>query len=221
SFTIIYRYNGGMDDMGLEAKRFDSKYTYKDYSSWPEDERWELIDGVAYDMSAAPTSWHQRISGELYFQIKLFLKKYRCEAFSAPFDVFLTVFPIKDKNDIDTIVQPDISVICDPSKIVKKGCLGAPDLIIEILSPSTSKKDLNEKFQLYEKHRVKEYWVVDPGNKYIQVFHLLTEGENTGKYDDGILVPPANWREDKNIIAESVVLEGFTVDVKELFNSLG
>ncbi len=207
--------------MELEAKKIDSKYTYKEYCSWPEDERWELIDGVAYDMCAAPTSRHQRISGELYYQLRYFLKKYKCEAFSAPFDVLLPAFPLKNEGEINTVVQPDISVICDPSKIVERGCLGAPDLIIEILSPSTSKKDLNEKFQLYEKHGVKEYWVGDPGNKYIQVFHLLTEGKNTGKYDNGNLVPPANWREDKNTIAESVVLDGFKVDITELFDSLG
>ena len=210
-----------MKDMGLEKEKTDHKFTYKEYSTWPEDERWELIDGTAYNMSTAPTSRHQEISGELYFQIKLFLKKHNCKTFSAPFDVLLPIFPIKNENEIDTIVQPDISVICDPSKIIEKGCLGAPDLIVEILSPSTSKKDLNEKFQLYEKHGVNEYWIVDPGNKYIQVFHLQREGKDTEKYDEGTLVPPANWREDKKTIAESVVLEGFTVDVKELFESLG
>ena len=137
------------------------------------------------------------------------------------FRCYASSITIENEDEIDTIVQPDISVICDPSKIIKKGCLGAPDLIIEILSPSTSKKDLNEKFQLYEKHGVKEYWIVDPGNRYIQIFHLLTEGKKAGKYDDGTLIPPANWREDKNTIAESVVLDGFRVDVKELFDSLG
>ncbi|MCK5098813.1 MAG: Uma2 family endonuclease [Desulfobacteraceae bacterium] len=207
--------------MGLPKGKSDHKFTYKDYSSWPEDERWELIDGIAYDMCAAPSSWHQRISFKLSTLIGIFLQNSPCEAFSAPLDVILPTFPIINEDEIDTIVQPDISVICAPSKIVEKGCLGAPDLIIEILSPSTSKKDLNEKFQLYEKHGVKEYWVVDPGNKYIQIFHLQSEGKDSGKYDDGTLVPPANWRKDKNTIAESVVLEGFQVDITELFDSLG
>lgn len=207
--------------MGLKKEKADSKFTYKDYSSWPDDERWELIDGMAYDMSPAPSSRHQWIASVIHGELYLFLKNRPCKVYSAPFDVMLPVFPIKDKDKIKTIVQPDISVICDMSKIVEKGCLGAPDLIIEILSPSTSKKDLNEKFGLYEKHGVKEYWVVDPGNKYIRVFHLLTEGKKSGKYDDGTLIPPANWREDKNTIAESFVLEGFQVDVNELFESLG
>jgi Uma2 family endonuclease len=214
-------YNGGMKDVGLPKTKRDNKFTYKEYCSWPDDERWELIDGLAYDMSPAPSSRHQKISFKLSTQIGVFLQNISCDAFSAPFDVMLPMFPIKSEDEIDTVVQPDTSVICDPSKIIEKGCLGAPDLIVEILSPSTSKKDLNEKFQLYEKHGVKEYWVVDPGNKYISVFHLLTEGKDSGKYDDGTLVPPANWREDKNTIAESVVLKGFTVDVKELFDSLG
>jgi len=204
--------------MAIPLKKSDKKYTYKDYCSWPEDERWELIDGVAYNMSPAPTSRHQEISGELYFRIKRFLKN-KCRIFSAPFDVFLPIFPIESEKTIDTVVQPDISVICDSSKIIEKGCMGAPDLIVEILSPSTSKRDLNEKFGLYERVGVKEYWVVDPGNKYIRIFHLISEGENSGKYDDGTLIPPADWRE-KDTIAESAVLEGFKVDVKELFDSL-
>ena len=207
--------------MGLEKTKTDHKFTYKEYCSWPDDERWELIDGVAYDMTAAPSSKHQWLASVIHGELYIFLKNKLCKAYTAPFDVMLPNYPIENEDGINTIVQPDISVICDPSKIIEKGCLGAPDLIVEILSPSTSKKDLNEKFQLYEKHGVKEYWIVDPGNKYIRVFHLLTEGKDSGKYDDGTLVPPANWREDKNTIAESVVLDGFKVDVKELFDSLG
>jgi len=206
--------------MPIPLQESDHKFTYKEYCSWPDDERWELINGVAYDMSPAPSSKHQRISRILSTKIDNFLANKKCELFIAPFDVILPDFPIGNEDEIDTIVQPDISVICDSKKIIDKGCLGAPDLVIEILSPSTSKKDLNEKFLLYEKHGVKEYWIVDPGNKYIQVFHLLTEGKSSGKYDDGTLVPPANWREDKNNIAESFVLAGFKVDVKELFDSL-
>jgi len=202
--------------MALPLKKSDQRYTYKEYCSWPDDERWELIDGVAYNMSPAPSSRHQGLSFDLARQIGNFLEKRECKAFSAPFDVFLPTFPLKTENEIDTVVQPDISVICDKSKIIEKGCLGSPDLIIEILSPSTSKRDLNGKFQLYERSGVKEYWVVDPGNRYIRVFHLQTEGKESGKYDEGKLVPPAEWGEE-NTIVESVVLEGFKVDIKNLF----
>ena len=203
--------------MGIPKIKTGNKFTYKDYCSWPEDERWELINGDAYDMSPAPSIRHQRISRILSTKIDNFLSDRKCELFIAPFDVFFPDYIDQDTDDIVTVVQPDLSVICNPIKLIDTGCYGAPDLIIEILSPSTSKKDLNEKFQLYEKYGVKEYWVVDPGNKFIQIFHLQSEGKNSGKYDDGTLVPPANWREDKNIIAESVVLEGFQVNIEELF----
>lgn len=152
----------------------------------------------------------------LYFRIFNLLEGSGCEAFAAPFDVYLPEDTNQVFDTIDTIVQPDISVICDSKKIIEKGCLGAPDLIVEILSPSTGKKDLNEKFRLYEKRGVKEYWVVDPGNKYVEVFHLLTQGPDAGKYDDGTLTPPVDWR-DKNRMAESRVLQGFSIDVDELF----
>lgn len=202
--------------MGLPIKKADHKFTYVEYSTWPDDERWELIEGVAYNMSPAPTSSHQRIFRKLFFQICSYLEEKACEPFAAPFDVYLPEHPEQEFNEIDTIVQPDISVICNPKKIIKKGCLGAPDLIIEILSPSTSKKDLSEKFQLYEKHGVKEYWIVDPGNQYVRIFNLQTEGAEAGKYDEGTLIPPADWREE-NTIAKSTVLEGFQIDLEMLF----
>jgi len=205
--------------MGLTKNKTGRRFTYKEYCSWPEDERWELIDGVAYDMSPAPSRKHQEISGELCFQIQSILRKQKCKVYSAPFDVVLPQYPIENDDESDTVVQPDISVICDQTKLTEKGCLGAPDLIIEILSPSTSKKDLNEKFRLYEKQGVKEYWIVDPGNKYINVFHLIVDKNEVGKYDEGTLVPPSDWH-DKNTIAESLVLDGFKVDVKALFDSL-
>ena len=205
--------------MALPLKESDLKYTYKEYCSWPDDERWELIDGVAYNMSPAPTSRHQGLSRELLLKFGNFLKASPCKVFPAPFDVMLPKFPIKSEETINTVVQPDISVICDTSKIIESGCLGAPDLIVEILSPSTSKKDLSEKFYLYERVGVKEYWIVDPGNKYIRIFHLISEGKNLGKYDDGTLIPPADWRE-KDTKAESVILKGFFVDIKELFESI-
>ena len=139
-----------MNKMSIPVKKENHKFTYKEYCSWPDEERWELIDGIAYNMSAAPSRKHQEVSFELTGLIREYLKGKTCKAYAAPFDVMLPVFPIENENKIDTIVQPDISVICDLSKMTEKGCLGAPDLIMEILSPSTSKKDLNESFGLYE-----------------------------------------------------------------------
>jgi Uma2 family endonuclease len=208
-----------MKKMGVPQKKDDRNYTYNDYCSWPEDERWELIEGTAYDMSPAPSWNHQEISAFIFTKLYNFLEKQPCKVFAAPFDVLLPVEPVEKEGKINTVVQPDISIICDPRKKTEKGCLGAPDLIVEILSPSTSKKDLNEKFRLYEKHRVKEYWIVDPGNKYIRIFHLQKGADKKGQFDDGTLIPPANWR-DENTIAESRLFKGFSVDVKELFESL-
>ncbi|NQT60054.1 MAG: Uma2 family endonuclease [Bacteroidetes bacterium] len=202
--------------MGLPIKKADHKFTYVEYSTWPDDERWELIDGTAYNMSPAPSTSHQRVSRILFSQICNFVENSSCEPFAAPFDVYLPEFPDQDFNEIDTIVQPDLIIICDSSKIIQKGCLGAPDMVVEILSPSTAKKDMNEKFQLYEKHGVKEYWVVDPGNAYIRVFHLQSEGIEAGMYDEGILIPPVDWRKESTF-AESSVLDGFRVDTTELF----
>lgn len=118
----------------------EKRYTYGDYLTWPDEERWELIEGVPYDMTPAPSTNHQRILGELFRQISTFLLDRDCEVFIAPFDVRL---PEGDEADeqIITVVQPDIAVICDPAKIDRRGCRKAPDFIIEILSPSTAAKD--------------------------------------------------------------------------------
>ncbi len=164
--------------MSLPALKDTERFTYADYVTWPETERWELIDGEAYDMSPAPSTEHQRVSRKLLVQIEGFLRQKPCEVFYAPFDVRL---PERDEADdeIENVVQPDISVICDPSKLDSKGCKGAPDLIIEILSPSTAKKDRQEKFLLYERHGVKAYWLVHQSEHLIEVFRL----RNSGVYD--------------------------------------
>ncbi|MDD4835021.1 MAG: Uma2 family endonuclease [Lutispora sp.] len=152
------------------------KYSYGDYLKWHDDERWELIDGVAYNMTPAPSRKHQDISGELFRQISNYLQGKNCKIYTAPFDVRL---PQRDEKeeDIETVVQPDITVICDNSKLDDKGCIGAPDFIVEILSPNTAKKDVREKFYLYERVGVKEYWIADPEDDNIMVFTLKDNGE--------------------------------------------
>ena len=146
-------------------------YSYGDYLTWPNDERWEIIDGTPYSMSLAPSREHQRITGELFRQIANFVRDGNCEVYAAPFDVRL---PKKDEADgnIKTVVQPDISVICDPSKLDKAGCKGAPDWIIEVLSPATAAKDQIQKHALYQRHGVKEYWLVHPTDKIVAVYRL-------------------------------------------------
>ena len=148
----------------------DRKYTYVDYKAWElkPGERYELINGVAYAM-AAPGLTHQGILIELATQFHVFLKGKPCKVYPAPFDVRL--FYEEDESD-DTVVQPDVVVICDPEKLVEEGCRGAPDLVVEILSPSNTAIEMGRKLTLYKEAQVKEYWVVDPKNKNISIYQL-------------------------------------------------
>ena len=146
------------------------RYTYSDYYSWDDDKRWELIDGIPYEMSA-PTLKHQRISAQFIRLIGNFLVGKPCKVFAAPVDVRLN----HDTYD-DTVLQPDILVVCDKSKLDGKSCVGAPDLVIEILSPSTSMRDKIIKFNRYLQAGVREYWVVDPEDETV-IAHLQKDGE--------------------------------------------
>jgi len=163
--------------MGPVAQKLDQRYKYSDYLTWEDGERWELIDGIPYNMTPAPRRFHQKIAGEIFRKIADFLDGKPCEVYIAPFDVRLPVSDEQD-SDIATVVQPDIVVICDTTKLDDSGCKGAPDLIIEILSPSTARKDFKEKFNLYENRGVKEYWIVDPEAKTVMVFYL----DHSGSY---------------------------------------
>ncbi len=166
-----------------ERIRRDERYTYADYCKWDDGERWELIDGVAYAMSPAPNRMHQSVSGEIFGQLYEFLKGHPCKAFYAPFDVRLDA----DKED-DTVVQPDIVVICDQSKLDDKGCKGAPDLVVEIVSPSSSRHDKVRKFNKYLVAGVKEYWIVDPGDKTVMVY-FLQESSKAVPYEETDKIP--------------------------------
>lgn len=153
----------------------NKRYSYADYLTWKFDEYVELIKGKLFQMSPAPSRDHQEISTRLlgYFAPIVFTSP--CSVFHAPFDV--RILPSDDDSENYSVVQPDICVVCDPTKLDGKGCVGAPDLIIEILSPSTSKRDIRDKFNLYEEAGVPEYWIVFPGVKMIEVFKL-----DEGKY---------------------------------------
>ena len=167
--------------MLTSPKKINSVFSYKDYLSWTKDnERWELINGIAYDMSPAPTRKHQELSAIILTEFHNYLKGKECRVYAAPLDVRLPE-GFQSDSEIITVVQPDISVFCDENKLDEKGAIGAPDLIIEILSPSTAAKDLREKFLLYEKVEVKEYWIVDPANETLTVYKL----NKNGKYPRG------------------------------------
>ncbi|MFZ2958655.1 MAG: Uma2 family endonuclease [Candidatus Ozemobacteraceae bacterium] len=154
----------------------EQRFTYGDYATWPEDERWELIDGVPFDMTPAPSRFHADISGALEDLFRSFFRDKPCKMYHAPFDVRL---PEKNEPDdeIETVVQPDIVIICDEKKLDDKGCRGAPDLVVEILSPSTASRDCITKKALYEKHGVKEYWVVSPTDRLVTIYQLEPDGK--------------------------------------------
>jgi len=173
-------------------------YTFADYLTWDDNPRYELIDGVPFLMSS-PTWQHQAILGNLHGKIWPFLQDKPCKVFFAPFDVRLA----KDTTD-DTVVQPDLVIICDKSIMMKTGCQAAPDMVVEILSPSTSSKDTTLKLELYQRTGVREYWIINPESKLVLVYLL----EN-GKY----VVKP--YRENEKVPIH--ILDGFEIDLAEVF----
>ena len=148
------------------------QYTYADYLHWEFKERVELIRGFIHKMSPEPNRRHQKLSQNVNGDILNFFKKHPCEVYVAPFDVRL---PIKNGKKDFTVVQPDLCVICDLEKLDDKGCNGAPDLIIEILSPNNTKHDIHTKFNLYQESGVKEYWIIQPDNNIVLVYSLQNE----------------------------------------------
>ena len=187
------------------AEKLPDRYTYVDYCNWPENERWELIDGEAFAL-AAPNRAHQTIQREIFGQLFNYLRDKSCEVFVAPFTVRLNA----DKAD-DTVVEPDILVVCDSKKLEDgKGVVGAPDFIIEVISPSTSMHDKARKFKLYQQAGVKEYWIIDPEDKLLTAYSL-----HNGKYLGLVYFP------DDTAVPVST-LEGCTIDLSDVFmnNSL-
>ncbi len=154
----------------------EARYTYADYALWQFKERVELLKGYIRQMSA-PSVRHQRISSRIQGPLWSFLRNHQCDVFAAPFDVRLVLPKIRQTPDkIDTVVQPDLCVICDRSKLDERGCIGAPDLIVEILSPGNSRKEMRDKYQLYQEAGVTEYWVVFPSEQVLQRYILDEKG---------------------------------------------
>ena len=185
-------------------------YSYTDYLTWPEDEMKEIINGVVYTFSA-PFRKHVGATGAFFGRAWNYIKqrKGKCKIYTAPFDVRLPINGETADNKIYNVVQPDICVVCDHSKLDEKGCIGAPDLVVEVHSPSTGKRDLNQKFFLYESSGVREYWVVYPNDKAVTVFLLQPDG----KYDDGTTYEVIN----KQTKVPVQTLEGLIIDLEELF----
>ena len=153
------------------ALRQEKHHTYADYLTWPDDARYELIDGEAFLMAPAPLIEHQEVAGEVFRQLANQLDGKPCRPYIAPVDVRL---PRTDEADaaIDTVVQPDVLVVCHSAKIDRRGVRGAPDWVLEVLSPSTAAHDQIAKRRTYERAGVREYWLVHPGDRTLTVYVL-------------------------------------------------
>lgn len=186
----------------IDLLDLSQSYSYTDYLQWRFKERVELIKGKVFKMSPAPRRVHQEISRYLVRQLDAFFYDDPCKLYFAPFDVRL---PRANDEEVLTVVQPDICVICDQYKLDEKGCNGAPDLIVEILSPSTAKTDVQDKFDLYEESGVKEYWIVHVDEKILELFYL-----NGGRYQ----LERMYTQEDT---FHSVVFDKLQIDLKAIF----
>jgi Uma2 family endonuclease len=197
----------------MEFKDLDltKHYTYADYVKWTFDEAVELIKGRVFKM-AAPLSNHQKTSGNIFRVFANYLHKKPCEVFSAPYDVRLPkpMSQRKSDKDIETVIQPDICIVCDKSKIDRRGCVGAPDLIVEILSKGTASKDVKDKFELYEESGVREYWIASIEDETVLVYRLNKNNQ---------------YQADHRPYAQGDtirigIFDDFVVDVEEIFEGL-
>ncbi len=196
------------------------RFTYRDYRNWPDEERWELIGGIAFGMSPAPRLNHQNAVLELGSRIQEFLRGKPCTAFISPVDVLL-MEPGQEDDEAENVVQPDIVVVCDPGKLANGRYIrGSPDLVVEILSPSTMKKDVREKFTLYERMGVKEYWIVEPSACWLHRY-VLGPVARSGDQDDGkvLCYGEALVRDKGDGLGPvaSLVLDGFSFVPDEVF----
>ena len=185
----------------------DKTYSYADYFKWTFDERVELINGKVHLMSPAPNRLHQEICGDIYNPIKNYLHDKTCKVYFAPFDVRLPKKGIDDKS-IFNVLQPDICVICDLEKVDKRGCIGAPDIVVEVLSPGNNSKELKKKYELYEEAGVSEYWIISPQNQTATIYTL-----QDGKFHTSRILVAGD-------IVTTPVLPGFELDLTELFKDI-
>jgi Uma2 family endonuclease len=185
----------------------DGVYTYADYLLWQFEERVELLRGRIAQM-AAPSRLHQKISGNLYRILSNATWRSPCEVYMVPFDVRLPHYSQKKNKEVQTVVQPDLCVICDPEKLDDRGCIGAPDLMVEVISPGNSKREMRDKFEIYREAGVREYWIISPIEKTVQVYQLNEADQYIGLrpfVDDDVLTTP--------------VIPGLTIDLSEVFTA--
>jgi Uma2 family endonuclease len=200
-----------LEDTPKEVHSFEEldlgeEYSYADYLTWKFKERVELIKGKIFKMSPAPGRLHQEISGNLQGKIWNYLEGKRCKIYAAPFDVRLPDTSTREEA-IYNVVQPDLCVICDLSKLDDRGCVGAPELIVEILSPGSSQRDLKDKYALYESSGVLEYWIIHPVEGTLLIYTLTESGYQSSRLFT------------KGDVVSSKVLPGFSLDLTEVFES--
>lgn len=189
--------------MALPAEK--RRYTFADALGWEEGEQAEIIDGEVL-LFSTPSSRHQEISMEVARQLANYLEGKRCKVYPAPFGVRLFEQDGDAPEDVDTVVQPDLSVVCDRNKIDKYGCKGAPDLVIEILSPSTQRHDRLVKLNLYQRAGVREYWIINPEDQTAQV--MLLDGSGALQLHEVY---------DREDVAKVNVLEGCFIELSKVF----
>lgn len=182
-------------------------YSYASYLRWKFEERVELIKGKVFQMSA-PSLNHQRLLGFIYTEIYIYLKNHSCEAFAAPFDVRFSD-KSRANNKVHTVLQPDICVICDETKLDRRGCIGAPDIVVEVLSPANNRRELKNKFDIYEEYGVREYWIVHPGKRSFLKYVLNHEG---------VFVAGMPYEGGSEFTSD--ILPGFRLNVDEVFSLL-
>jgi len=177
--------------MSLPNFKEEDHFTYADYLTWDDNQRWELIDGEAFCMSPGPNRLHQKCLGDLFVQFHAHLDGKSCEVYLAPFDVRLPEYSDTSDEETITVVQPDLMVVCDHDKLDDRGIKGAPDLVVEIISPSTAKRDITTKYELYRRHGVKEYWLMYPNDRTLLVYRLSADGRYATPevFGEGDVVP--------------------------------
>jgi Uma2 family endonuclease len=186
---------------------YTGKYSYADYLTWQLDDMVEIIKGKLFKMAAAPNRIHQKVAGKLHYHLYGILVGNPCEVYIAPFDVRLPTIST-DNEDIYTVVQPDTCVICDENKLDGAGCLGAPDLIVEILSPGNNKKELQNKYEVYQESGVREYWIIHPSEQTLLIYSL-----QNGRY-----VPSRLFTSGDTVA--SPIIPGFRLDLEDFFEDM-
>jgi Uma2 family endonuclease len=189
--------------MSINRPKFN--YSYADYIKSPEDVRYEVLDGQIISMSPAPTPKHQRVQRELLAELVMYLRGKNFSVFGAPIDVCLFANQMTSNEKIKDWVQPDIVVVCDQDKINLQNIVGAPDLAIEILSPSTARNDRVIKYNNYQNAGVKEYWIVDPLNEYVEVFLLQNDQ----------FIPSGFYTKEDSLKVN--ILEDLIINLKHIF----